>query len=47
MLSNLYKDIHLFRFDDIRAEVYILAASEIQIIVYFNGEWEFINEPEL
>ncbi|WP_404800341.1 DUF6888 family protein [Amazonocrinis nigriterrae] len=47
MLSNLYKDIRLFRFDDRTGEVYILAADELQIIVYPNGEWEFVNEPEL
>ncbi|WP_442935921.1 DUF6888 family protein [Nostoc sp.] len=47
MLSNLYKDICLFRFDDKTGEVYILSADELQIIVYPNGEWEFVNEPEL
>ena len=47
MLSNLYKDIRLFRFDDKTGEVYILSADELQIIVYPNGEWEFVNEPEL
>jgi hypothetical protein len=47
MLSNLYKDIRLFRFDEKTGEVYILAADELQIIVYPNSEWEFVNEPEL
>ncbi|WP_442946807.1 DUF6888 family protein [Nostoc sp. WHI] len=47
MLSNLYKDIRLFRFDDKIGEIYILSADELQIIVYRNGEWEFVNEPEL
>ena len=47
MLSNLYKNIRLFRFDDKTGEVYILSADELQIIVYPNGEWEFVNEPEL
>ncbi|MEH1795382.1 MAG: hypothetical protein V7L17_22465 [Nostoc sp.] len=47
MLSNLYKDIRLFRFDDKIGQVYILAGDEVQIIVYPNGEWEFVNEPEL
>ena len=47
MLSNLYKDIQLFRFDDKTQEVYILAVENFQIIVYPNGEWEFINDAEL
>ncbi|MEH2260587.1 MAG: hypothetical protein V7K60_31315 [Nostoc sp.] len=47
MLSNLYKDIRLFRVDDKTGEVYILSADELQIIVYRNGEWEFVNKPEL
>jgi hypothetical protein len=47
MLSNLYKDIRLFRFDDKIGEIYILSADELHIIVYRNGEWEFVNEPEL
>ncbi|MBF2008466.1 MAG: hypothetical protein IGS49_24235 [Chlorogloeopsis fritschii C42_A2020_084] len=47
MLSNLYKDIKLFRFDDKTGEVYILAGDDIQVIVYPNGEWEFLNDPEL
>ena len=47
MLSNLYKDIRLFRFDDKSPEVYILSADELQIIVYCNGKWKFVNEPEL
>ncbi|MEH2372334.1 DUF6888 family protein [Nostoc sp.] len=37
----------LFRFDGKTGEVYILSAEELQIILYPNGEWEFVNEPEL
>lgn len=44
-LSNA--DIRLFRFDDKTGQVYILAGDEVQIIVYPNGESEFVNEPEL
>ncbi|MBW4687106.1 MAG: hypothetical protein KME40_18860 [Komarekiella atlantica HA4396-MV6] len=47
MLSNLYKDIRLFRFDDKTRQVYILAGDNLQIIVLSNGIWDFINEPEL
>ncbi|WP_442943288.1 DUF6888 family protein [Nostoc sp.] len=47
MLSNLYKDIRLFRFDDKTEQVYILAGDELQVIVLSNGIWDFVNEPEL
>ncbi|MGV0104310.1 DUF6888 domain-containing protein [Nostoc sp. DSM 114160] len=47
MLSNLYKDIRLFRFDDTTGQVYILAEDEVKIIVLSNGIWDFVNEPEL
>ncbi|WP_174709725.1 hypothetical protein [Nostoc sp. TCL240-02] len=47
MSNGFYKDIRLFRFDDQTEQVYILAGDEVQIIVYPNGEWEFVNEPEL
>ncbi|WP_442948585.1 DUF6888 family protein [Nostoc sp.] len=47
MLSNLYKDIRLFRFDDKTGQVYILAGDEVQVIVFSNGIWDFVNEPEL
>lgn len=42
MLSNSYKDIHLFRFDDLTGEVYILAGDSIEIIVPPNGLWDFL-----
>jgi hypothetical protein len=47
MLSNLYKDIRLFQFDDKTGQVYILSGDDIQIIVLNNGIWDFVNEPEL
>ncbi|WP_336622364.1 hypothetical protein [Chlorogloeopsis sp. ULAP01] len=47
MLSNLYKDIKLFRFDDKTGQVYILAENDIQIIIFSNGIWDFVNDPEL
>ncbi|MEH2446890.1 MAG: hypothetical protein V7K18_14165 [Nostoc sp.] len=47
MLSNLYKDIRLFRFDDKTGQVYILAGDELQVIVLNNRIWNFVNEPEL
>ena len=33
MLSNSYKDIHLFRFDEKTGNVFILAGDDIQIVV--------------
>ena len=33
MLSNLYKDIQLFQFDEKTQEIYILAGENLQIIV--------------
>ncbi len=44
MLSNLYRDIKLFRFNDKIGQVYILAGDSIEIIVYPYGGWEFIDE---
>ena len=43
-LSNMYRDISLFRFDGISGTVFILAGENIQLIVFQNGLWEFINE---
>ncbi|KAM3116052.1 DUF6888 family protein [Phormidesmis sp. 146-33] len=41
LLSNGYRDIHLFRFNDREGYVYIFAGSELEIIVYRNGRWRF------
>jgi len=48
MLSNYYQDIHLFRYDEFRKIVYIMAGSndQFKIIVAANGDWEF-DETEL
>jgi len=42
MLSNSYKDIHLFRFDEKTGNVFILAGDDIQIVVPVDGEWYFL-----
>ncbi|MFN6500171.1 MAG: DUF6888 family protein [Nostoc sp. DedQUE01] len=47
MLSNTYKDIHLFRFQIQTRDVYILAGENIEIIVSSSGLWRFLNETEL
>ena len=46
-LSDLHQDIVLFRFDDLEREIYILAGSDIEIVIYSSGNWEFLpNETE-
>ncbi|WP_390849964.1 DUF6888 family protein [Nostoc spongiaeforme] len=47
ILSNTYKDIHLFRFDVLTREIYILAGENIQIIVPSSGFCRFLSETEL
>jgi hypothetical protein len=47
MLSNGYRDIHLFRYNPQQGYVYILASETLEIIVASNGEWRFINATEL
>jgi hypothetical protein len=47
MLSNSFKDIKLFRFDDKIGYIYILAGDSMDIIIDSYGEWGFINETEL
>jgi hypothetical protein len=43
-LSNLYLDIHLFRFDDKSEEIYILAGQTIGLTIFKTGVWEFDND---
>ncbi|MDF0554158.1 hypothetical protein [Kamptonema sp. UHCC 0994] len=45
-LSDLYRDIQLFRFNAQRGYVFIMTGDEIQIIVFRDGTWRFINETE-
>ncbi len=47
MLSNCYRDIQLFRFDNQTGDVFILASDELQIIVPRSGNWSFVDETEL
>jgi hypothetical protein len=47
MLSNLYRDIQVFRFDDKTGDVFILASDELQIIVPRDEPWRFVDEAEL
>ena len=43
-LSNCYLDIHLFRYDAKRKEIYILAGETIGVTIYPNRLWEFDND---
>ncbi|WP_442949385.1 DUF6888 family protein [Nostoc sp.] len=43
-LSNFYREIQLFRFSDITGNVFILAGDELQILVFRDGTWRFVNE---
>jgi hypothetical protein len=47
MLSNLLQSIHLFRYDQITKQIYIIAGEQegIEVIIFEDGNWEF-NENE-
>ncbi|WP_225938700.1 DUF6888 family protein [Kovacikia minuta] len=44
MLSNYYRDITLFRFNDLTGAVFIMAGENLQILVPQNGKWVFVDE---
>lgn len=48
MLSNYSTDIQVFRYDRKTKTVFILAHNnrqeELEIIVFFNGAWRFIDD---
>lgn len=48
MLSNLYRTIHLFRYDQNFRTIFILTKSlnneELQIVILPNGLWRFIDD---
>lgn len=47
MLSNSYRNIEIYRFDEYTGVVFIFASEELQIIVPPNGQWRFLNATEL
>ncbi len=47
MLSNGYRDIQLFRFDEQTRVIFIFAGEELQITVYPNGLWRFLDATEI
>ncbi|MGB5768940.1 MAG: hypothetical protein WBM32_03585 [Crocosphaera sp.] len=48
MLSNLYQQIYLFRYDSNFKTIFLLARSEnneeLQIVIFANGIWRFIDD---
>ena len=42
MLSNYYRTIELFRFNDRTGELYIFASDELQVIITRDGNWRFV-----
>ncbi|KAM3100956.1 DUF6888 family protein [Phormidesmis sp. 146-12] len=44
MLSNYFKNIEVFRFNQLTGEIYIFAGEELQIIIPRDGQWRFVNE---
>ena len=47
MLSNCYRNIELFRFDDQTIIVYIFASEELQVVVFSDGSWRFLDATEI
>ncbi|MFB2838435.1 DUF6888 family protein [Floridanema evergladense] len=47
--SNLQRDIQIFRFnpEPEKGYVFIMAGEKLQILVFGDGNWRFINETEL
>ncbi|MEH2060102.1 MAG: hypothetical protein V7K97_29010 [Nostoc sp.] len=43
-MSNFYREIQLFRFSDTTDNVFILAGDELQILIFRDGTWRFVNE---
>ncbi|PSB18020.1 hypothetical protein C7B65_16870 [Phormidesmis priestleyi ULC007] len=42
MLSNFYRSVELFRFNDRTGEIYIFAGEELQVVISRDGKWRFI-----
>jgi hypothetical protein len=42
MLSNAYRTIELFRFDDQVDIIYIFTGEDLQIVIFQNGVWRFL-----
>ncbi len=47
-LSDMLQPIHLFRYDHLYKQIYILAGVHegIEIIVFADGNWEFYEDDQ-
>ena len=43
-LSNLYRNIQVFRYDDVTGLVFILAAENVEILMQRDGTWRFTSD---
>ncbi|MEM9538951.1 MAG: hypothetical protein AAGA60_05500 [Cyanobacteria bacterium P01_E01_bin.42] len=43
MLSNCYRNVEIFRFDEQTGVVFIFASEDLQMIILSDGEWRFLN----
>lgn len=43
-LSNLYRNIQVFRYDDVTGLVFILAAENVEILMQRDGTWRFTGD---
>jgi hypothetical protein len=43
-LSNLHQDIVLFRFDQKNGKIYMLAGLGIEVVIFSDGNWEFVEQ---
>lgn len=48
MLSNLLQSIHLFRYDRITKQAYIIAGERegIEVIIFEDGNWELNDNDQ-
>lgn len=47
-LSNFYRPIYLFRYDQKRQEIYIIAGEQenIEITIFNDGSWRYVINDE-
>ncbi|WP_445298440.1 DUF6888 family protein [Leptolyngbya sp. NIES-2104] len=41
-LSTMLRDINLFRFDPLSGIIYVLAEESIEVVIFQDGNWEFV-----
>lgn len=43
-LSNFYRNIQVFRYDDVTGLVFILATENVEILMQRDGTWRFTGD---